>query len=339
MYTRRNIRWRIIFRFAWWQVLFFAGWSTAVTLFYFWFRERGIDCSLPIAPLGTIGVAVAFYVGFKNNQSYDRYWEARKIWGGIVNASRSWGNQVISFVSDGHTEEPIEASLVAKTQRELIYRHIAWINVLRFQLRRKTPWGYEPRGLPKSLVQPTDIEAMRQRIQELLPQQELKFVCSTVNSAVQLLHQQGKQLQDIVERKGRLLEEFRFIAMTDLLTELYSLQGKCERIKNTPFPRQYAYFSCVFVWIFNLLLPFGILGELVTRGDLMIWLTVPMSTIISWVFLTMETVGDTSEDPFENFINDVPMTAICRSIEIDLRQMLGETEIPDTIQPVNDILM
>lgn len=118
----------------------------------------------------------------------------------------------------------------------------------------------------------------------------------------------------------------------ELITEMYTLQGKCERIKNTPFPRQYAYFSGVFVFIFITLIPFGIVGELAERGSPMIWLTVPISVVISWIFWTMESVGDSSEDPFENFINDVPMNALCRTIEIDLRQMLGETEVLDPIR-------
>lgn len=339
MYTRRNIRWSVVAHFAMWQVFVFTLWSGIATFIYLWLDQRGIDCSLPIAPLGTIGVAVAFYVGFKNNQSYDRYWEARKIWGGIVNVSRAWGNQVLSYVTDAHTDQEVDPETVTQTRRRLIYRHIAWINVLRYQLRRQTPWGFEPTGLPKKLVQPTDIEAMRKQIEELVDETELANICSHSNAATQLLRIQGDDLRQTIEREDRLIEEFRLISMMDLITEMFALQGKCERIKNTPFPRQYAYFSGVFVWIFVAVLPFGIVGEFASRGDLMVWLTVPMSTIISWIFLTMETVGDTSEDPFENFINDVPMTALCRTIEIDLRQMLGEQETPPPIKPVNDILM
>ena len=180
---------------------------------------------------------------------------------------------------------------------------------------------------------------MRKEVEQFLPVEELRTICSHANSATQLLRRQGEQLRKAVEGTPRLTEEFRLISMMDLVTEMYTLQGKCERIKNTPFPRQYAYFATVFTWIFVALLPFGIVGELASRGDLMVWLTVPMSVILSWIFVTMDTVGDTSEDPFENFINDVPMTTLSRTIEIDLRQMLGEKDIPESIQPVNDILM
>lgn len=337
MYTRRNIRWSIVFSIARMQLLIFLAWSILVTLFFVSLQQYDIDGSLPIAPLGTIGVAVAFYVGFKNNQSYDRSWEARKIWGGIINVSRSWGNQVINYVSNFHAgadTQPVDTKIV---WQELIYRHLAWINSLRYQLRRVNSFGFEPSGAARKFMQPTDVEALRKQINEFLPEHESRTACQQVNTATQILRRQGERLNEVYE-KDRLLDDFRHIAMMDLITEMYSLQGKCERIKNTPFPRQYAFFSTLFTWIFIILLPFGIVGELADR-EFMVWLTVPLSVIVSWVFITMETVGDTSEDPFENFINDVPMTALCTTIEIDLRQMLGETDLPSPMKPVDDVLM
>ncbi|MFT6739463.1 MAG: putative membrane protein, partial [Paraglaciecola sp.] len=93
------------------------------------------------------------------------------------------------------------------------------------------------------------------------------------------------------------------------------------------------------VWLFVLLLPFGLVGQFKEMGHAATFLTIPFSVLISWVFITMEIVGDNSEDPFEGFVNDVPMTALCRTIEIDLREMLGETDLPLGIQPENDVLM
>ena len=338
MYTRRTVRFGLIVQFAWWIVFVSGTWSALVVFSFLQLKKYGIDCSLPIAPLGTIGVAVAFYVGFKNSQAYDRFWEARKIWGGIVNVSRSWGNQVISFISAHHSTEPVDDSEVRKFHRSMIYRHIAWLQALRYQLRRKTVWAFVPKRTAKKYMQETDVEALKQQISELLAKEEREIICAQANSATQLLRWQSEELKQVVEQH-QLTEEFRLMGMMDLITEMYTLQGKCERIKNTPFPRQYAYFSAVFVFIFVVLLPFGIVGQLASRETPMIWLTVPVSIVISWIFWTMEAVGDSSEDPFENFINDVPMTALCRSIEIDLRQMLGETGVPSPIEPENDILM
>lgn len=337
MYTRRSVRFGMVVRFAWRTVLLSCAWATLAVCIHLYFDSRGVDFSLPIAPISMIGVAVAFYVGFKNSQSYDRLWEGRKIWGGIVNVSRAWSNQVISFISSHHCSDSIDEASVKAIHRSLIYRHIAWINVLRFQLRRKTPWSFIKHSA-ESLMQDTDLESMKKQIAGLVDQEESKAICSQANAATQLLRWQGEELKRIAE-KDRLIEEFRLIAMMNLITEMYTLQGKCERIKNTPFPRQYAFFSAVFVFIFIGLIPFGIVGEMAERGSPMIWLTVPISAVISWIFWTMEAVGDSSEDPFENFINDVPMTALCTTIEIDLRQMLGESDVPKPIQPVSDILM
>ena len=280
MYTRRSVRVSLIAQFAWHIVLVSGIWSVAVVLLYLFLKSRGVDMSLPIAPLGTIGVAVAFYVGFKNSQSYDRFWEARKIWGGIVNASRSWANQVMSFISSHHSPEPVDEAHVRQIQRSMIYRHIAWINVLRFQLRRKTPWAFVPKKTAKKFMQETDIEAMKEQIAMLLADEERQVICSQANAATQLLRWQSEELKRVVEKEN-LTEEFRLMGMMELITEMYALQGKCERIKNTPFPRQYAHFSGVFVNIFVGLLPFGIVGQLAERGTPMIWLTVPISIVVS----------------------------------------------------------
>lgn len=338
MYTRRNIRWRIIFRFAWRSVIWFIAWSVFVTFAYLQCRQYGFDISLPLAPLSTIGVAVAFYIGFKNNQSYDRNWEARKIWGGIVNVSRSFANQTLAYVSVNHSGATVDEANVRQHKTTLIYRHLAWMHALRFQLRRKTSFGFEPKGSARRYMQPTDIGAMKAQLSELLSDDELRLACDKINSATQILCVQAERIRELTE-EDHLLEEFRMISMMNLLTEMYTLQGKCERIKNTPFPRQYAYFSAVFTWIFITLIPLGLLSELGDRQHFMVWMNVPLSVVISWIFLTMEMVGDASEDPFENFVNDVPMTSMCRSIEIDLRQMLGEKEVPSPIAPINDILM
>ena len=336
MYVRRNIRWTIILRFGWKKVLVFTAWSSAVVTLYLTLKERGLDCSLPIAPLGTIGVAVAFYIGFKNNQAYDRSWEARKIWGGIVNVSRSFANQVISFISAAHSDKAISGADLKEVHRSLVYRHLAWINALRFQLRRKKSFGPSERSRP--YMQQTSIDAMKSEIGEFLAHDETAAVDAYANAATQILRNQSEHLRKVIDDQN-LTDEFRYIAMHELLTEMYTLQGKCERIKNTPFPRQYAYFSGVFTWIFVLLLPFGLVGELATRGYHMTWWAVPLSVVSCWIFFTMETVGDASEDPFENSFNDIPMTALCRTIEIDLRQMLGEQDLPEPIEPVLDVLM
>ncbi|SHJ73125.1 putative membrane protein [Hymenobacter daecheongensis DSM 21074] len=339
MYVRRIIRFSLIMRFAWRNLLGFTLWSGLLTLGYGFLIQRGIDIRLPFAPLSTIGIAVAFYLGFKNSQSYDRFWEARKIWGGIVNASRLWGSQICAYVAAPASPAApnLPAPEVAAEHRTLLYRQLAWLNALRLQLRRTTIYDRQNVSYVPDLHLTTG-GGPEPEVEKFLAPAEYARVCGKANAAAQLLHQQALELQRL-QREG-LLDDFRHIDLMQTVKECYSLQGMCERIKNTPFPRQYAYFSTVFVWIFVLLLPLGLISEFskLSQGSA-VWLTVPFSVLISWIFLTIEIVGDNSEDPFENYVNDVPMTDICRTIEIDLREMLGETDLPERIQPVNDVLL
>ncbi|MEM8969109.1 MAG: bestrophin family ion channel [Bacteroidota bacterium] len=332
MYVRRNIRWSLVWKFAWRNILFFVLWSVIVTTVYVALLKQGIDVSIPFLPLSTIGIAVAFYIGFKNSQSYDRFWEGRKIWGGIVNYSRTWANQVLTYLPNLPTD-----STLSSLHTELIYRHLAWINALRIQLRRTTILDRKNLSYVPDLRLKNDREC-QDYIRTFLTDDEYIEVMQKANTATHLVKNQGKALRELIQQER--LDAYRQVNMMQTLEELYNLQGKCERIKNTPFPRQYAFFSTVFVWIFVILLPFGLVSEFGKMSNSsVIWLTVPFSVLISWIFATIETVGDNSEDPFENYINDVPMTALCRTIEIDLKQLLGETEMPPKIQPVDDILL
>ncbi len=123
-----------------------------------------------------------------------------------------------------------------------------------------------------------------------------------------------------------------------VLAELLAQQGASERIKNFPYPRQYATMNLWFVHLFVLLIPFGMLKEFETLGGPLVWLTVPFSALAAWIFTTMEKVGESTENPFEGSANDVPITAMSRAIEIDLGQMLGETDLPKAILADHNIL-
>ncbi|MEM9456991.1 MAG: bestrophin family ion channel [Myxococcota bacterium] len=316
-------------------------WAGVVYLLY---AYAGLEfLRVPFLPIATVGTAVAFYVGFKNNASYDRFWEGRKIWGAIVNASRTWATCVICYVDGGRDGEQARA-----VRQALLYRHLAWVNALRLQLRRKSRFFDKPaRGTRRRLER--HAEHMRndwdREIGPFLGADEMAQVSAQVNPATHLLMRQGTQLAEL--RDDERLDLFHQIAMMEVVEEFYALQGKCERIKNTPFPRQYAELSRVFTRVFTFLVPFGLLDVFADRlaGAVSTLETVApvvsmvlASGLVTWVFTTMEAIGDASEDPFERSINDVPMNALCRTIEIDLRQMLGETEVPDKERPVDNLL-
>src|SRR5262249_18807334 len=129
----------------------------------------------------------------------------------------------------------------------------------------------------------------------------------------------------------RILEANHHVALAQLLVDLYDQQGRCERIKNYPYPRQFATLNLFFIRLFVWCAPFGLIGEFAELGRWQVWLTVPFSFIIGWMFTAMERIGEASENPFEGNANDVPITTLSRTIEIDLREMLDETEIPKPI--------
>ncbi|MFS4492534.1 bestrophin family protein [Maribacter sp. 2308TA10-17] len=332
MYVKRNISWGIIIRYAWKNLLFFTIYGSAIFCAYYFLGWTHI--SIPFQPLSVIGIAVAFYIGFKNSQSYDRFWEGRKIWGGIVNYSRTWANNVLSFVDD-----------TPETKRILIYRHIAWINALRIQLRQPSSFSIkENRSVEKLFDRHGERNPVCAGLDSFLSPEEDEDLENRKNIATHLIKNQGQHLKQLL--KDGKITEFDKQVFHSNLEEMYNLQGKCERIKNTPFPRQYAYFSTLFTWIFVLLLPFGLLSVFKTQLSEIIettqWWLLPLmiffSVLISWIFTTMEKVGSNSEDPFEGRINDVPMTALCKTIEIDLRDMLDEDNLPEKVKAQDNIL-
>ncbi len=332
MYIKRNISWKLIIRFAWANILFFSIYTGIIFSLYYFLDLKFID--IPFQPLTLIGIAVALYIGFKNSQSYDRFWEARKIWGGIVNYSRTWANQVLCLVDDDH-----------ETKRVLIYRHIAWINALRIQLRQPSSFSIkENLAVEKLFAKHGERKPACDATKHFVSDAEYKDLLQRKNTATHIVKNQGLHIKKLLDQ-GKITE-FDKQLLHGVLEEFYNLQGKCERIKNTPFPRQYAYFSTVFTWIFVLLLPFGLLNvfetELAQMSDEIqpwfIFLMIPLSVLVSWIFTTMEKIGSNSEDPFEGRVNDVPMTALCKTIEIDLRDMLDEKDLPEKEKPKDNIL-
>lgn len=333
MQTRRNYKLTETVRWSSKYLIFMLAYSSIIVIGYEVLHIYALR--IPWLPMSVIGIAVAFFLGFKNNSSYDRQWEARKIWGAIVNTSRSWGICVKDFVTDTFLDMELEHSQLHPIHRELIYRQIAWLTALRHQLRRKQSW--ERRNKKEDAyfqsVVPEYLFSLENDLQHLLSSNEVKTTLKKANSATHILSVQSRRLQEL--RKQGLIDDFRHMELQNLLVNLFDQQGKCERIKNYPFPRQYATYNLIGVWVFALLLPLGMID---TFDHINIWLAIPFSTLIGWLFFTMEMIGDYSENPFEGGFNDIPITALSRTIEIDLRQMLEEEEVPKPVSPVNGIL-
>ncbi len=323
---------------------------------------------LPWLPIGVVGTAVAFIVSFKNNASYDRLWEARKIYGGIVNASRSFTLMINDFISNAHAKEPLSEEELFKIRKQLVMRHVAWMTSLRHALRQHKPWEFSKLDkADQEYLSKLEIREFKcslpEELEGYISEAEMEEVLSKKNKQGACLNLQSRQLNQLME--AGLIEDFRHMEMQSMLTEFFTLQGKAERIKNFPYPRQFATLNYVFVWIFILLLPLGMMHEfekigldvvdairahmlvhtspihpiVELVGKYFIWFSVPFTVVVSWIFHTMERIGENTENPFEGNSNDVPITTMSRGIEIDIREMIGDApeQIPSPIEAQFDI--
>jgi ion channel-forming bestrophin family protein len=245
------------------------------------------------------GAALSIFLAFRTNSAYDRWWEARILWGGLVNSSRTIARQALTFLKGDRHEEDVRA-----LQAEIIILQICYVHALRCHLRSQSPFPEL-----RSRLEPATLEFLREH--------------SNVPSA--LLLRMGERIEE-AHRRG-WIDSFRWTSMDQTLTSLTDIQGGCERIKNTPMPKRYDYFPRLLVNCFCLLLPFGLVEGLGL-------LTPIASTGLSFIFILLDKVGREIETPFENTAHDTPMTSLSRTIEINLRQLMGDRH-PRELHPVS----
>jgi ion channel-forming bestrophin family protein len=261
--------------------------------------------AFPHIPLTIFGGVIGVIVGFRNNSSYARWWEGRTLWGAIVNNSRSVARQALTLI---RAENPADEDAVRELQRALVYKQIAYVYGLRSSLRALDP--FEP-------------------IAGFLSAEEMARVRRQKNVATAVQQEMASDLKTAFDRGW--LDTIRWSALDQTLTALANAQGGIERIKNTPMPKQYDFFPQLFVTVYTFLLPLAMVQNLQ-------WFTPLGSALIGVIFLALDQIGRDLEEPFENKPNDIAMTAICRTIEINLRQLLGESKVPDPEKPVNGVL-
>jgi ion channel-forming bestrophin family protein len=335
MYIKRYFDYRILYFISWRMILYslFTGLLAIFTYRYLgWYWV-----AIPWLPVSLIGTAVAFYVGFKNNQSYDRGWEARKVWGSIVNLSRAFAATSKAFIK--RSEEPtISSDSISQEIKILLNRHLAWLHALKHAMRQRSAWEHD---LPASRRQRRFFEkrinfsTFEADAAACLSREDLERLKDKHNAATQLLDMQSQHLA-MLRAKG-WIDDYKHVELQRFIKDMYAEQGATERIKNTPLPRQYSTSSHLFILIFTFLLPFAMLHEFDKTTDLM-WLMLPFNLVVSWVFSLMEYTGDYSENPFEGLINDVPIYSIVRNIEIDLKELMGEKDVPERMKPVMDVI-
>lgn len=283
------------------------------TLIYVLYELHGMSFLGSVTfPLGFLGTVLSVFLAFRNNSAYARWWEARILWGDLVNASRMFGAQVLSLITPPENSDlPEEA--IYRLKKELILRHIAFVNLMRMQLREEINW--------------TEVSGFLNEI-------DLERIRRTSNPAVQLNLIQSSCLRDAM--KQGWLSDYRLISLQETLERFYNIIGACERIKNTPFPREYDGFIRIMIWVFILILPIYILG--LFTDELSKMLVIPLSLVATLLVGFANKSGACLEDPFENRIHDIPMTSLCNTIERDLRQQLQDTSVPSRSKEVNGIV-
>ncbi len=318
MIVSKTVDWRHVLFYTWRSLLYFLLLSVFVYVMHHEFEMETL--SVPFNAVALLSTALAIFLGFKNNSAYDRWWEARKIWGLLVNYSRAWGREVITLSLEENGEPSEELS---SWQRRLVYRHIAFVHALRVFLRH--PHAYNDNG-HEWISTDNSYEDIRQ----FLPPDEVEEVLQKKNPPNHLLTIQGRELREAYRRGW--LSDYRFVRLDETLTEFNNHQGMSERIKNTPFPRPYSFFSRIFVYLHGTLVPFAFVEDLGVFN-------IPLAMLINFVFLSLDQIGERTEDPFENRPGDTPLTAISVTIETNLKEMLDEPELPQKPEPVAGVVL
>jgi putative membrane protein len=279
--------------------------SIAVTFAY---REiPALHYSLTSTPFVLIGLPLGIFLGFRNNTAYDRFWEGRKLWGGLVNTSRSLTRQIITLLEpQPEAAETSQAALLAYEAR-VVHMLIAYVHALRHHLRDSDPWSTLERVLPAG-------EPERLRGQPNVP--------------IAILHRIGEQIAEA--RRSHWIHAFHVPVIEASLVSLTDIQGACERIKSTPMPYSYTVLMHRIVGVYCGLLPFG-LDE--TIG----WATPAVVLFVSYALFGLDAIGDEIEQPFGLDPNDLPLSTISRAIEANLRAQIGE-EPPKLFEPRDGVL-
>ncbi len=285
-------RFNVIVMEVWRPLTALFLWDCVVTGVYLYY-----PFTAPSLPLTIFGSALALFLGFRTNSAYERWWEARGLWGLMINASRNVARTARNLL-------PAEATDLKRT---IVLRHIAYVNALRCQLRK----------------QPADAEVLR-----FLSHGEAEPSLKRTNIANGLLDGSSRRLDDAKNRGW--IDTIQQTHFESIYVDIANAQGGMERIKNTPLPNQYRFFPTFFTRLFCVLLPIGLVETL--------GIATPIgSTIAGLMFLAALQIGDDLVDPFANTVHDLPLNGMCRTIEIDLLQAIGD-EAPPPLAPVKGIL-
>ncbi|PRQ09591.1 bestrophin family protein [Enhygromyxa salina] len=303
-----------LLRWQWKASLVFALASSLIVGFEHVFADHAHHIFLPVAPVAVVGGAIGIFVSFRTNSAYARWWEGRQLWGRMINSSRHFCTQVLSYLPNPEHGADQQPPVPSELQRALIRRHIAYVHALRVLLRNE------------SLVDDTDFNAF-------LPGKEAERTIAESNPTHALLHTQMRLL--VAESDAGRLDPLRLQSFDETIRALLDIQGGCERIQKTPFPRSYGFIADRLIMAYGILLPLGLVGQI--SND---WIAIPLTLLVCLSFALINEVGRVLEDPFTTFWPSLPLSALAKTIEINLRQRLGDANLPESPkQDARGILM
>ncbi|MEB0079714.1 bestrophin family ion channel [Pseudomonas sp. CCI3.2] len=270
-----------------WSLVWLLVWDVIVTVDFMLYLERKV--TLPPLPLTLLGSALVVLTSFRNSSAYNRWWEARTLWGGLVNNSRSFARQALTFIDDNGDINPVKAVLLR--------RHVAYVKCLSAHLKGET-CGAE--------------------VQALISPEEFDRRHDTNNFPNDLLNASAALLAK--EFKSGHLDSIRLARIESTLVEISNCQGGMERIANTPLPYPYVAFPRLFITLFCVIVPIGLVE---TLG----WFTPLASTVVGFMLLAIEKIGTDLQSPFLASEHEIQMTALCTNIERNLDSMLRDAQV------------
>jgi putative membrane protein len=259
--------------------------------------------SLTTAPFTIVGLPLGIFLGFRNNTAYDRFWEGRKLWGALVNTSRSFTRQILTLID----APPADAEAGRELELRMVRMAVAYVHALKLHLR----------DLP-----------MTETLSKIMPEDEVNRVAEDENVPLAILQRMGDLF--VEARRKKWVDPFHVNILEGSLTSLTDIQGACERIKNTPIPYSYTVLIHRIVAGYCVLLPFGLM-------ETVKWATPAVVLAISYCFFGLDSIGDEIEQPFGFDTNDLPLDSISNTIERNLRKRIGDP-LPEKMKAKRGIL-
>jgi putative membrane protein len=338
MHLGRRYKFAEFFVWTRWEAAILILWSLLVTAALQFSHWNFLTIPAPI--LTIVGSALAIILAFKNQQCYARFNEALSISGQLISNSYVLANRLTSTIGD--PAAPSDAPL-----KDIFYRHFAWLTALRFFLRDRKPWenAAEPGNARylATLPTPESQSSLKDELKTFLSDAEWQQVMAhRGDKEALILHWQYDAMRALYDKK--LISEYILLVLTGALDDLARVQGQLKRIKSYPYARNYYSIAVILVAVFVAIIPFGLfshaqeLGKSAGIGHWTVWLNVPFSAVVGWLFVSLEKVGENSSNPFEGGANDVPISFIARRIEIEMRIMLGEQTDLKPIEAKHNIL-